>query len=112
LEGLPDPVPREAALGLFRITQEALRNIGRHARAGQVSVFLRSLDGGLQLAIRDDGLGFEPGRKRERVSLGLAGMKERVHLLGGELDIESAPGQGTTIVVWLPMDGQGGKEKG
>jgi ligand-binding sensor domain-containing protein/signal transduction histidine kinase len=112
LRDLPDPVPREAALGLFRITQEALRNIGRHARAGKVSVTLRSLDGGLQLAVQDDGVGFEPGRKSGRVNLGVAGMKERVHLLGGELDIETAPGQGTTIVVWVPMPGQNIKGKG
>jgi signal transduction histidine kinase/ligand-binding sensor domain-containing protein len=112
LRDLPEPVPREASLGLFRITQEALRNTARHSRAGNVTVTLRSLDGGLQLAICDDGVGFEPGRRREGVSLGLAGMKERVHLLGGELDIESAPGRGTTIVVWVPINGQNMKQKG
>ena len=111
LRDLPEAFPREVSLGLFRVTQEALRNIGRHARAQSVAVTLRSLDDGLQLAIRDDGVGFEPRRKTGRISLGLAGMKERVQLLGGELDIESAPGQGTLIVVWVPMKLQNGKAK-
>jgi signal transduction histidine kinase len=100
---LPGQFPREVALGLFRVTQEALRNIGRHARASHVKVTLRPLDDGLQLAIRDDGVGFTPVLKRNRTSLGLSGMKERVVLLDGELDIESAPDRGTTIVVWVPL---------
>ena len=71
-----------------------------------MKVSVRPLDEGLQLAVVDDGIGFEPALQRERPSLGLASMRERVGLLGGELDIESAPGQGTTILVWLPLKGQ------
>jgi signal transduction histidine kinase len=67
-----------------------------------VEVVLRSLDSGLQLAIRDDGIGFDP-KIRVGLHLGLASMRERVELLGGELDIESAPGHGTTILVWVPL---------
>lgn len=100
---LPDPVPAEAALCLFRVVQEALRNIGRHAQAHQVQISLRSVDGGLQLAVQDDGRGFDPAGERARPSLGLASMRERVHLLGGELDVESAPGYGTTVVAWVPL---------
>ena len=95
---LPAGVPPETALCLFRVTQEALRNVARHARARTVKVSMRALDGGLQLAVRDDGAGFDPALQRERPSLGLASMRERVRLLGGELDIESAPGQGTNII--------------
>lgn len=100
---LPDSVPKDAALCLFRVAQEALRNAVRHAQARTVRISLRGLDGGVQLAVRDDGIGFNPAQHPERPSLGLASMRERVRLLGGEFDIESAPGQGTTIVAWVPL---------
>ena len=64
---------------------------------------LQGLDGGLQLAVQDDGVGFDPAAVRGRRSLGHASMRERIHLAGGELDIESAPGQGTTVVAWVPL---------
>jgi signal transduction histidine kinase len=108
LHETPEPVPRDAALCLFRVAQEALQNVARHGRARTVEVSLRDLDGGLQLAVRDDGRGFDPAVQRKRPSLGLASMRERVHLLGGELDIDSAPGHGTTIMAWVPL----GKAKG
>jgi len=60
------------------------------------------VDGGLELAVQDDGKGFDPASHRDRPSLGLAGMAERAHLLGGELEIDSAPGRGTTIMAWVP----------
>jgi signal transduction histidine kinase len=101
---LPPVLPKEVSLGLFRIAQEALRNVTRHARAHTVDVTLRALDGGLQLAVRDDGVGFDPSHKRERISLGLASMRERAGLLGGELDIESAFGHGTTVIAWVPLN--------
>lgn len=103
LREVPEQVPRDAALCLFRVAQEALRNVDRHARAHGVEVRLRGLEGGLQLAVRDDGVGFEPAAAGARRSLGHASMEERVRLAGGELDIESAPGQGTTIVAWVPL---------
>lgn len=104
LAGLPASIPREAALCLFRVAQEALRNAVRHANARTAEVSLRALDGGLQLAVHDDGVGFEPARERGRPSLGLASMRERAELLRGEFDIESAPGQGTTVVAWVPLE--------
>jgi signal transduction histidine kinase len=100
---VPASVPREPALCVFRVTQEALRNVSRHAKARNVHLSLRGLDGGLQLAIQDDGTGFDPALAGRRRSLGLAGMRERVQLLGGNLDVESTPGQGTAIVAWLPL---------
>jgi signal transduction histidine kinase len=103
LRDLPDPIPPDTALCLFRVAQEGLRNVARHAKARTVGLSLRSLDGGLQLAIQDDGAGFDPARDRDRPSLGLSSMRERVHLLGGELDMDSAPGQGTTLVAWVPL---------
>ena len=100
---IPELVPPETALCLFRVAQEALRNVGRHAKARTVEVSLRSLDGGLQLALCDDGVGFDPALERAGPHLGLASMYERVQLLGGELDLESAPGHGTTILAWVPL---------
>ena len=105
LRELPGSIPPDTALGLFRVAQEALRNVVRHAQARTVEVSMRVLDGGLQLAVRDDGAGFAPALQREHPTLGLASMRERVQLLEGELDIESAPGQGTTIVAWVPLKG-------
>jgi len=106
LEKMAARIPPDTALCLFRVTQEALRNVARHARTRSAAVSLRQLDGGLQLAVTDAGVGFDPGQERSRPSLGLASMRERVRLLGGELDIESAPGYGTTIVSWVPMKGE------
>lgn len=108
LREVPEATPRSAAICLFRVAQEALRNVDRHAGAGAVEVRLLGLEGGLQLAVRDDGVGFDPAVESGRRTLGLASMRERVQLAGGELDIESAPGQGTTIVAWVPL----GEEEG
>jgi signal transduction histidine kinase len=93
-------------LCLFRVAQESLRNVARHAGASTVEVSLRKVDGGLEMAVRDNGTGFDPVQDRTRHSLGLASMKERVHLLGGELDIDSAPGSGTTVVAWVRLNGE------
>jgi signal transduction histidine kinase len=99
---IPESPSGETALCLFRVTQEALRNVRRHAKARTVEVSLLSLDGGLQLALRDDGVGFDPARQRETPHLGLASMHERVQLLAGKLDIETTAGRGTTILAWVP----------
>ena len=104
LDPLPAVVGKDAALCLFRVAQEALNNVTRHAGARAASVALRRVDGGLLLAVRDDGVGFDPAARRERRSLGLASMRERVRLLNGTLDIESAPGRGTAIVAWVLME--------
>ena len=90
------------ALGLFRIAQEALQNVGRHAKAGQVMMSLRQFDNGFEFCVRDDGVGFEPKVHRVRPSLGLASMQQRIYLLGGELNVESSPGHGTMVLAWVP----------
>ena len=100
---IPNTLPREAALCLFRIAQEGLRNIARHSKAKQVEVRMRSLDNGLKLSINDDGIGFDPARDRNGKSLGHASMRERVLLLGGKIEIVSEPGHGTTIEAWIPL---------
>ncbi|MDH4131772.1 MAG: PAS domain-containing protein [Gemmatimonadota bacterium] len=95
----------EAALCLFRVAQEALSNVRHHARARSASVTLRPMSGGWLLAVRDDGFGFALDQRASARTLGLVSMRERVRLVSGTLDIESAPGQGTTIVAWVPSQG-------
>jgi signal transduction histidine kinase len=102
---LPETVGRDAALCLFRVAQEALNNVVRHASARAATVDLRPMDGGLLLSVRDDGVGFDPAGTGTGRSLGLASMRERVQLLNGTLDVESAPDQGTAIVAWVPVEG-------
>ena len=101
-DGLDEP-PQALSLCLYRITQEALRNVARHSGASLVEVELRPVGGGLELAIRDNGVGFDPTRQQARPSLGLAGMRQRLSLVGGELLIDSAPGGGTRIVARAPL---------
>jgi len=102
----PAVVARDAALCLYRVAQEALNNVVRHSRARAASVVLRPMDGGLLLAVRDDGVGFDPADPKQGRSLGLASMRERLRLANGTLDIESTPGHGTTIVAWVPGGGE------
>jgi signal transduction histidine kinase len=103
---LPPSLPgKDAALCLYRVVQEALNNVVRHAQARAASVVLRHMDGGLLLAVRDDGVGFDPAGPKRGRSLGLAGMRERLQVVNGTLDIESAPGQVTSIVAWVPDEG-------
>ena len=106
LDPLPAGVGRDVALCLFRVAQEALNNLVRHSGARAASVTLRQMDDGLLLAVGDDGVGFDPENSGAGERLGLVGMRERVRLANGTLDIESAPGRGTTIVAWVPADGE------
>ncbi|MFN8667389.1 MAG: ATP-binding protein [Gemmatimonadaceae bacterium] len=85
---------------LFRITQEALTNATNHARASQVDISLGICERMLYLRIRDDGCGFDPGAVSG--GLGLLGIRERVGMLGGEFAVQSASGQGTTLLVKVP----------
>jgi signal transduction histidine kinase len=101
---IPENLPRDAALCLFRIAQEGLRNIARHAGASRAELALRRLYGGLQLTIRDDGVGFNPSLSHNRTSLGHASMRRRAFLVGGKLDIDSSPGRGTAILAWVPLN--------
>lgn len=91
------------ATALFRILQESLTNVVRHAGATAVEVALAVVAGHAHLVIRDNGQGFDPAAPRERKSYGLLGLRERTLLLGGQVEIRSAPGQGTTVEVTIPL---------
>jgi signal transduction histidine kinase len=98
-----DRLPREVETTLYRIVQEALTNVAKHARAGRVSILLRRKDDGVIVVIEDDGTGFDIEEARREDGLGLAGMRERLGLAGGHLRIETAPGRGTTLVAEVPL---------
>ena len=92
-----------AELAAYRVVQEALTNIARHARATSGSVRLGVGDAGLEIEVRDDGRGLgERSDARAHATLGLAGMRERVELLGGTFGVESSPGAGTRVVAAIP----------
>ena len=86
----------------FRIVQEALTNVARHARVAEVAVSLDAPAEGIELRIEDRGRGFEAASATPGGSGGLAGMQERARLVGGRLRVESAPGRGTRLVAALP----------
>lgn len=91
----------------FRVAQEALTNVVRHAQATSVSVELTKTDGQLELSVRDDGIGFDVNSLRDKAvngaSLGLLSMEERASLAGGGLELRSIPGQGTEVHAWFPL---------
>ncbi|HEX5865350.1 MAG TPA: MASE1 domain-containing protein, partial [Casimicrobiaceae bacterium] len=103
VQHVPDGLPHDVALCIFRVAQEALRNVARHAGASVATVSLALKEGGLLLAVRDNGIGFDIDSTQSRPSLGRAGMGERVRLLGGTFHIKSTPGQGTTVSAWVPL---------
>jgi signal transduction histidine kinase len=97
----PDAVPRETALVLYRVMQEALQNAVRHSGASRIEVAFRRFGDGMTVRVADSGRGFEP-EQLEEGGLGLAGMRERLRLVGGGLRIDSRPGGGTIVEAWLP----------
>ena len=102
---LPDPdiaIDRDGATALFRIVQETLTNVARHAAATRVEVRLAKENRDLILEVRDNGKGFNEEELSTRMSLGFLGMRERALLLGGTLTISGAPGNGTTVRVRMP----------
>lgn len=89
---------------LFRLLQESLSNVVKHAQAKQVSVVLAGMEQRIELTVADDGIGFDPGRMSdERKAVGIVGMKERVRPLGGTVTIDSGPDHGTTIIFSIPL---------
>jgi two-component system, NarL family, sensor histidine kinase UhpB len=93
---------KEVSTAAFRIVQEALTNIVRHSGAASARIIARHSSDELQLDISDDGRGMDVARSR-REHLGVVGMSERAHMLGGSMEIDSAPGRGTRISVRLPL---------
>jgi len=90
------------ATAVFRIAQESLTNVARHAHAGAVRLSLRHVKGNVVLEVQDNGRGITEAERNDRRSVGLLGMRERAHLLGGEVRITGVPGRGTRVFVSIP----------
>jgi len=107
LETEPLPrLPSEVEIVLYRIVQEALQNAHKYARGANIIVRLTQQDRALHLSIRDDGPGFDPHevvRRAGRSSWGLTSMRERAELIGARFTVASRPGQGTEVLVVLPL---------
>jgi PAS domain S-box-containing protein len=102
---------KDVALALFRIMQESLTNVVRHAQATHVSLSLHAVAGAWELEVRDDGRGFAPGAISGLGAIGLLGMRERASVFGGTVDFLGGPGQGATVRVRMPL-GANGAEPG
>jgi signal transduction histidine kinase len=102
ITGTERRLPTSIELALFRVAQEAISNAEAHAEPQRVAVGMSFESGGVRLLVSDDGGGFRPERKPapERGSLGLLGMRERLHLVGGDVEVHSSPGGGTTVDAW------------
>ncbi|MBI5304768.1 MAG: GAF domain-containing protein [Chloroflexi bacterium] len=104
-------LPSTTETALYRIVQEALTNIIRHARATRVQIILERRDDCVRATVDDDGCGFDVQEATQRGRLGLLGMKERVDMLGGKLTVESEPGEGTTLIIEVP-NGDSNSDRG
>jgi PAS domain S-box-containing protein len=102
-ENVPRGIPGDAALCIFRIAQEALRNIKRHSGANRAKVRLEWSGERLHLLVSDRGRGFSPNKLSPNSGIGIQSMEERLRLLGGQLELHSQPMEGTTIDAWLPF---------
>ena len=103
---VPQRLPASIATVVYRVAQEGLTNIGRHARATKAFIRVGPKAGGLRCAIRDDGVGFDPAAVGRQCGneLGLRGIRERLAVLGGELTIRSVCGVGTELIALIPLD--------
>jgi PAS domain S-box-containing protein len=103
VEGEEIELPSAQATAVFRIVQESLVNVGKHAQARNVTVSIENADGMLTVRVVDDGAGFSVNAPRKPESFGLLGLRERALLSGGDVVIESEPGKGTSVVAHIPL---------
>ena len=102
MTGIDERLPANIEIAFYRIVQEALNNVARHARATHVDVLITQREDCLALIIEDDGIGFIPAEATKGKRIGLSGMRERAEMLKGKLVIESIPGKGSTVLVEVP----------
>jgi signal transduction histidine kinase len=100
---VPNELPKEASIALYRIAQEALRNMAKHAKARRAVVRLEGDRDAIRLKVQDFGVGFAPRKARGGGGLGLASIRERVRLVQGQVSIKSRANKGTTIEVEVPL---------
>jgi PAS domain S-box-containing protein len=102
-DDVPHSIPREVALCLFRITQEALQNVKKHSCADSAEVRVQGLEQKIHLSVSDRGVGFDPWTVSRQDGIGIRSIEERVRLVGGQFTIHSQPTEGTKIDVWVPI---------
>ncbi len=102
-ENVPRGIPEDATLCIFRIAQEALRNVKRHSGTNRAEVRLEWSGERLHLSVSDRGRGFDPTNPSAEPGIGIRSMEERLRLLGGRLEIHSRPAEGTRVDAWLPF---------
>jgi signal transduction histidine kinase len=100
---VPEPLPKDISLCLFRVAQEALHNAVKYSGTSELTVEMIGTKDLVQLTVADKGVGFNPEDMREHRGLGLVSMQERVHLVHGTFSVDSTPGEGTTILVAVPL---------
>jgi signal transduction histidine kinase len=101
--GLDTRLPADVETAIYRVVQEAVTNVVRHARAARVDVLLERRGGELIVLIEDDGIGFDPASAGRNRRLGLFGMRERAEMLGARLAVESVANSGTTVLMEVPL---------
>lgn len=107
VDGKPMPrLTKTTEAAMYRVAQEALNNVARHAKASRVHIRLWMSPGELHCRIRDDGVGFDPAAlsRASKNALGIIGIRERLNVLGGSLEIQSAPQQGTELKIEVPVE--------
>ena len=104
--GVSSEIPKDVALCLFRIAQEALGNVVKHSHVKQAQAELRGADNQIRLRVVDAGAGFDPGLRSTATGIGLVSMRERLRLVGGTLSVRSAPSKGTEILAQVPLSAQ------
>jgi signal transduction histidine kinase len=104
--GAPVELPIETSAALYRIVQEGLGNIFRHAKASKVKLGLQFQNGTVRVAIEDDGVGMAAPEPGGRVGFGMDNLRRRVEALGGDIEVQSEPGEGTRIAVAVPVGGE------
>jgi PAS domain S-box-containing protein len=102
-ESIPGPIPQDISLCIYRVIQEGLRNVAKHSKAEEAHISLAGEPAGLRLTVRDAGTGFDMNEVRHKAGLGFTGMRERVRLIHGSMSINSEPGKGTVVEVFVPF---------
>jgi signal transduction histidine kinase len=105
---VPERIPKNATLCLYRVTQEALRNVAKHSGVTEAEVELLGQEDQIELCVSDSGVGFSPESAKRASGLGLISMQERLRLVGGQLSVQSEPSHGTRIRVRVPRRTAGG----
>ena len=109
-DGLQNRLPADVEVCIYRIVQEALTNIVKHSGAGNARVVVRRGRGSVAVFIEDDGKGFSLEDQPDTSAIGLMGIRERVSLLGGSMELETEPEKGTTLIVRIPLTVGGGRD--